>query len=188
MNPNSCFEITIQLHHIGNCGYFYIKVYDKDEYMFLSQTKKNYLSLTYLNNSIQNQSIGSQLGSIIIGKPKLSDSALNSKGNIQQIMNLSGKNLLTSSNRNLLQIDLNSTNRYQNNSITTQNLLSTSSNRNTTKQSLFPKSKSNLKQVKDPLLIRQEMMNNQIINHTFSSLSELIITFGVLFLVLCGIV
>ena len=188
VNPNSCFEITIQLHHIGNCGYFYIKVYDKDEYMFLSQTKKNYLSLTYLNNSIQNQSIGSQLGSIIIGKPKLSDSALNSKGNIQQIMNLSGKNLLTSSNRNLLQIDLNSTNRYQNNSITTQNLLSTSSNRNTTKQSLFPKSKSNLKQVKDPLLIRQEMMNNQIINHTFSSLSELIITFGVLFLVLCGIV
>ena len=188
VNPNSCFEITIQLHHIGNCGYFYIKIYDKDEYMFLSQTKKNFLSLTYLNNSIKNQSIDSQLGSIIIGKPKLSDSALNSKGNIQQIMNLSGKNLLTSTNRNLQQIDLTSTNRFQNNSLTTQNLLSTSSNRNTSKQSLFPKNKSSLKQPKDPLLIKQEMINNQIINHTFSSLSEFIITIGVFSLVICAIV
>lgn len=49
IHPKSSFEITIQMHHIGNCGYYYIKVYDKDEDIYFQGTKKGHISFTVLN-------------------------------------------------------------------------------------------------------------------------------------------
>lgn len=48
IHPKSSFEITIQMHHIGNCAYYYIKVYDKDDDIYFPSNKKGYLSLTFL--------------------------------------------------------------------------------------------------------------------------------------------
>ena len=50
INQSSFFDITIQLHCIGSCGYYYVKVYDQqEEEIFQEEKKTNKFSGTFLD-------------------------------------------------------------------------------------------------------------------------------------------
>lgn len=49
LNSNAVFEISIELHNIGNYGYYIVKIYDNDAGVFEKNEIKTKISSTYID-------------------------------------------------------------------------------------------------------------------------------------------
>ena len=130
MNPKTAFEVSIQLHNIGSCGYFYVKIYDKDEdYQF--DHKKSSMSGSFYD--VQTP-LNDSKGNIDDADINFLDKA--SKANLQ---------LLTSSaNRHLNILNTSSTNNNTNSSFMNYSLINT-------KNQLLSQSNISYKLLKKPI-------------------------------------